>query len=263
MTSKEAIEKIKHLLFGSEKFSSIKTKDGVEMKVEGDVELGKKLYVVTPEGELPAPEDTFEFEDGMKLIIGEDGEITKIDYIEPIEVEEEVMEENEDEKEEEVMEEEVEVEEEVKMVTAELIDGTIVETDSEELKIGDKIQVKTEEGLTDAPDAIHETVDGKLIETVDSVIVKIEEKEVVEEELSEEVDFNEMLEVFTAGFNHLNTELELMREKYDTLQENFQKFSAEPAGERVRTHREEYIEMLNKNKFSRIEQLKALKSKNK
>lgn len=261
MTSKEAIEKIKHLLFGStETFSSMKTKDGVEMKVDGDVELGKKMYVVTPEGELPAPEDTFEFEDGMKLLIGEDGEIKRIDYIETeVEVEEEVME--EEDKEEKM--EEHDDEEETKMVTAELIDGTIVESEGEELKIGDKIQVKTEEGMVDAPDAVHETVDGKLIETVDSVVVKIEDKEVVEEELSEEVDFNEMLEVFTAGFNHLNTELNLMREKYDTLTENFKKFSAEPAGERVRSQREDYINALNQTKAQRLEAFKAMKSKNK
>lgn len=252
MTSQEAILKIKNLLFGSQSFSALKTKDGVEMKTEGDVELGKKMYVVTPEGELPAPEGEFEYEDGMVLVIGEDGEISRITYPE-VEVEEE------EKVEEEVMEEEVKEEEEVKMVSAELIDGTIVESEGEELKIGDKLQVRTEEGLVDAPDAVHETVDGKLIETVDSVVVKIEEK--VVEEVKEEVDFNEMLEVFTAGFEHLNNELSLMKEKYNTLQENFHKFKAEPAGKRVMTHREEYINALNEQRFSKIEALKALKLK--
>ena len=258
MTSQEAILKIKNLLFGSQSFSALKTKDGVEMKVEGDVEVGGKVYVVTPEGELPAPEGEFEFEDGMVLLIGEDGEVSRITYPE-VEVEEE------EKVDEEIMEEEVKVEdeEEVKMVSAELIDGTIVESEGEELKVGDKLQVRTEEGLIDAPDAVHETVDGKLIETLDSVVVKIEEKEVVEEELSEEVDFNEMLEVFTAGFNHLNNELNLMKEKYDTLQENFQKFSAEPAGKRVFSHRDEFINALNTQRNSKMEALKALKSKKK
>lgn len=261
MTSNEAILKIRNLLFGSDKFSALKTKDGVEMKVEGDVEMGKKLYVVTPEGELPAPEDTFEFEDGMKLMIGEDGEIVKIDYIDVEEMEDHDDEEKmEDQEEEDMMEEK---DEEVKMVEAELIDGTIVETETDELKVGDKLQVRTEEGLVDAPDAVHETTDGKLIETVDSVVVKIEDKEVLEEVEEEEVNFNEMLEVFTAGFNHLNTELELMREKYDNLQENFSKFSAEPAGERVRNHREEYMDALKSQKFQRLEQLKAMKTKKK
>ena len=54
-----------------------------------------------------------------------------------------------------------------------------------------------------------------------------------------------------------------MKEKYDTLQENFQKFSAEPAGKRVFSHRDEFINALNTQRNSKMEALKALKSKKK
>ncbi len=263
MTSKEAIEKIKHLLFGSETFGMLKTKDGVEMKVEGDVELEKTIYIVTPDGEMPAADGDYEMEDEMVIKVKE-GMIDRIDYKK---VEEEVMEEHDDEEsmkdDEEKLEDVVEekIDEEVKMVTAELIDGTIVESDTEELKEGDALFVVTEEGRVEVPDAVHETSDGKLVTTLDGIVVKIEEK--VEVEVEEELNFSELLETFTQGFNHLTNELNVLRENYDTLQENFNKFSAEPAGERLYNNRSEFIKARKEQQFSKLEALAALKNKNK
>jgi len=96
-----------------------------------------------------------------------------------------------------------EKEEEVKMVSAELIDGTLVESDEDELKVGDAfILCLTAEGRVMAPDAEHETTDGKLVTTVDGIITEIKEKEiVVEEEMNEEVFvLTKFLKYFTASF---------------------------------------------------------------
>lgn len=261
MTSKEAIERIKHLLFGAQSFGMLKTKDGVELKVEGDVELSKAVYIITPDGELPAADADYEMEDGMLLKVKE-GMIDNITYPK-VEDETEVKVEVEAE---DAMVDEVKVDEEVKMVSAELIDGTIVENDAEELQVGDALFVVTEEGRQPAPDSVHETTEGKLITTEGGLIVKIEDKPAeeikVDETVTEELNFDELLEVFTVGFNHLRGELDVLKESYDNLQANFNKFSAEPAGEKLySTHKQEYVNEKRAQEFSKLEALKALKQK--
>ena len=251
MNSKEAIEKIKKLLFGeAATFGYLKTKEGVEMQVEGDVELEKEIYIITPDGNIPAEEGEYEMEDGMKVKVKE-GLIDTIDYAGGKDKEEE-------------METEVEVtEEETTMVSAELIDGTIVETDTEELKVGDALFVVTEEGRTEAPDGDHETSEGDIISVVDGVITEIKAKveEEVEVELSTETELDELLEVFTAGFNHLNSELNAIREEYDKLRENFNKFSAEPAGERQYFNTQDYVKELKTKKLDKLQALRQLRNK--
>ena len=248
MTSSEALLKIRHLLFGKNQFASLKTLDGVELTIEGDVELEKEIYIITPDGEIPAPEGEFQLEDGLKLRI-KDGKVEKIDYTEQeVKDEEEVME-----------EEEVKVEEEkVEMVSAELIDGTIVETEGD-LVEGAELYVVTEEGKTIAPDGSHETVEGKIVVVEDGKIKEVKDKEevVVEEEIS----FDEMLEVFTEGFNHLTNELNTIKERYDELRVEFSKFSAEPAAERQYING--YVAEQKQMKFSKLEQLAQLKNKRK
>ncbi len=253
MNSKDAIERIKKLLFGQESFGTHKTKEGVEMTVEGDVELGKEIYIITPDGNIPAAEGDYEMEDGMKVKVVE-GLIDAIDYEAGYEDKEEEME----------TEIEVTEEEETTMVSAELIDGTLVETDTEELKVGDALFVVTEEGRIEAPDGDHETTDSKIVTVVDGVVTAIEDKveEVVEELTTEETEsFDELLEVFTAGFNHLSSELNVMREEYDKLREDFSKFSAEPAGERLYFNTQDYAKELKTKKHSKLDALRALKNK--
>lgn len=260
MNSKEAIEKIRRILFGSHSFNLLKTVEGAELKVDGDIELEKEIYIITPDGELPVMDGEYEIEDGMKLSVKE-GKVSKIDYSTEESVEEVSLE-------DEVEVKEVEkTTEEVKMVTAELIDGTIVENDEEELKVGDTLYVKTEEGRVLAPSADHVTTEGKTIVVVDGVITEIRDEEKVETETevevtAEELSFDEILETFTAGFNHLNQQLNELKENYDTLQANFSKFSAEPAGERVFNHKD-YVETKTKERFSKLETLAALKNKKK
>ena len=156
------------------------------------------------------------------------------------------------------------MEEEVKeesYAEAELIDGTIVETEGEELKVGDSLFISTEDGKTAAPDGDHETADGRVISVLDGVITDIQVKEVSEDE-GEEVSFDEILEVFTEAFNKLNNELEVMKEEYGKLNEKFNKFSAEPAGERLYV-RQEYRETVKSKKMDKLTALAQLRNKNK
>lgn len=108
MDSKEAITKIKVLL-GLEpdtvelQFAAATLVDGTTVRVEGELEAGKPLFVVGEEGEIPAPAGQHETTTGMLVTVDDNGMITDVTAIE-VEAEEE-------EKTEEVqMEEEVVVE---------------------------------------------------------------------------------------------------------------------------------------------------------
>jgi len=247
MNSKEAIDKIRNLLFGAQKFGYLKTIDGVELQIEGDVELTKEIYVITPDGNIPAEEGEYQIEDGMVVKV-KDGLVESIEYA----PEEEITTETTTETKEELEKHE----DEIKMVSAELIDGTIVETDSEELKVGDTLFIITEEGRNEAPTGDHETTDGKIVSVEDGVITDIKEKEIVDEVMTESLE--ELLEVFTAGFNHLSNELGTIKSEYDKLKDDFKKFSSEPAGER-QYFQQEYVSNLKNTRINKLESLRMLK----
>ena len=108
MDSKEAITKIKVLL-GLEpdtvelQFAEATLVDGTTVRVEGELEAGKPLFVVGEEGEIPAPAGQHETTTGMLVTVDDNGMITEVTAIE-VEAEEE------EETEEVQMEEEVVVE---------------------------------------------------------------------------------------------------------------------------------------------------------
>ena len=67
--------------------------DGTKVKTEGEFEVGKQLFVVTEEGDIPAPEGLHETTEG--IIVGVDAEGIIISIEEPAE-EEVVVEEKEE-----------------------------------------------------------------------------------------------------------------------------------------------------------------------
>jgi hypothetical protein len=78
MTSKEAIKKIMTILnFSEHKFFEAKTEQGVAMKMEDELEVGKVLYVVTDEGMIPAPAGIHKMEDGTEIEVDEMGSVSK------------------------------------------------------------------------------------------------------------------------------------------------------------------------------------------
>lgn len=108
-------------------------------------------------------------------------------------------------------------EEEVKMETATLVDGTIIEWEGE-LAVGTPIFVQTGEGLIPAPDATHEVEGGMLVTTEGGIVTEIiepsaEVEDSVEEEMSE-VEFATL-----ESFNSLVSRFEEAVERLHVLEE--------------------------------------------
>lgn len=84
MNKQEIINKIREI-FGSvkEQFEIVKSTEGVEFRIDG-LEMEKEIYIITPEGELPAPEGSIELEDGTKLRV-QDGKIKSLEIKEEVE----------------------------------------------------------------------------------------------------------------------------------------------------------------------------------
>jgi hypothetical protein len=120
MTANDAIQKIRVLLGVEETvevaMAAATLVDGTQVEVEGDFEVGKPLFVVTAEGNIPAPAGVHQTTDNLLVTVDEAGAISQIEEVamEEEKPEEAMEEENkeevalEEEKDEEEMEEEVE-----------------------------------------------------------------------------------------------------------------------------------------------------------
>lgn len=225
MTSKEAIKKIMTILnFNEHKFFEAKTEQGVAMKMEDELEVGKVLYVVTDEGMIPAPAGKHTMEDGTEIETDEMGSVSKIkmgDY---------TYGETEDEKLEEKKDEEIK---EDSMVEAKSGD---LKLESPTFDVGEAIDVVNEDGSkVPAPDGEHQ------VELKDSegnevkIRVMVKDGKIVERENVEEVseEFSVLVEAFTTTIKKLETKLDDMARKNEVLEAKFKKFSSEPAGSRV------------------------------
>ena len=125
-----------------------------------------------------------------------------------------------------------EAKEEVKMETATLVDGTIIEWEGE-LAVGTAIFVQTGEGLIPAPDAVHEVEGGLLVTTEGGVVTEIVEptEEVeVEAEVAAEFasleSFNELANKFVealARVEALEQKLEDREAAFNSMKEAFGK----------------------------------------
>lgn len=308
MNRTEILSKIKEI-FGmvEQKFDIYKSEDGVEFRVDS-LEMEKEIYIITPEGELPAPDGEILFEDGTKLKAF-DGKIAKIEIEEKVEEDfdkaeledgTEVLTKEDgdfkvgqtlyaiDEEGNEVVFKEgehttksgvvivtdfegvitgvrypdqkgegsLEASSEEKMATATLIDGTIVETEGD-LVEGADLYVKTEEGQQPAPDAVHETEDGLLVETKDGKIVSIKEKE----EAKEEVKVEELLETFAQALEHLNNEITSLKSTNEELSNKFSTFASEPAADKIYDRKGAYVKEVMSIKIDKLERLAQLRKK--
>lgn len=259
MTSKEAVSRIKVLLgLDTEySFNSYKVAEGGEFKVEGDLEIGKPIYVITDDGEIPAPDGNFKLEDNTEVKVV-DGLVKEVKASEE-EVEEEVIEVEaaEEDKKEEV--------EESEFIEVALIDGTIVGNDEAELAEGQQLFIVTDEGRTVAPDGEHETEDGKIVVVEEGVIIEIKEKEVVEGEeetevVEEEMNIDEVVETFTKAIEVLKEEIENLKNTNKTLSTEFNAFRALPAGEKVMNNKT-VRENMGVAKINKLQALSNLRNK--
>jgi len=100
MTAKEAISKISVMLGVAQEGETAETQiefakatlvDGTEVYCENDFAEGEQLFVVTEEGNIPAPEGSHETEDGRIISVDAEGKIVKVE--EKVEAEDEIEEE--------------------------------------------------------------------------------------------------------------------------------------------------------------------------
>jgi len=250
MTTKEAIEKIQSILrFGKENFSAYKTKDGVELR-SNEMMVGEEIYIITPEGELPAPDGLYEIENGMAVKV-------KAGKIEEMEMEPGM----EEDKVEDKVEEEVEVE----MSEAELVDGTKVTNDlPDALAVGQKLFVITEAGeKVNAPEGEHTLKSGEVV-VVDGegFITGISKPDEAPEGslAGEEMNLAETIEMFSSALEKLMNKIDSLESNQKDLTQKFSKFSSEPAGEKI-YDRKGYLDSLKNEKFSKLERLAALRNK--
>jgi hypothetical protein len=251
MTSKEAIKKIMTILnFSEHKFFEAKTEQGVAMKMEDELEVGKVLYVVTDEGMIPAPAGIHKMEDGTEIEVDEMGSVSKI------KMGDQSYGETEDAKMEDKKEKE------------DIKDDAMVEAKSGDLKlesptfdVGETIDVVSEDGSkTPAPDGEHQ------VELKDSegnevkIRVMVKDGKIVERENVEEVaeEFSVLVEAFATTIKKLETKLDEIVRKNEILEAKFKKFSNEPAGSKV-TNKQINQETFSASAPSKLEGMRRLR----
>jgi hypothetical protein len=181
MTSKEAIKRIMNVLsFTSQKFYESKTEQGVAMKMEDELEVGKILYVVTDEGMIPAPSGQHIMEDGTEIEVDEMGSVSKIkmgDYT--YETEDEKSEEKK-EKEgiiDEEMAESKEMEIQMEDGDIKLKDGGVLRLASDSMESGVLVKKVSYDGTLSAiSDGTYETSGGKMLNIVGGQIQGVQSK---------------------------------------------------------------------------------------
>ena len=164
MNATEAINRIAELLnlkFKSEKFFVTKLIDGmteVTNNHEGEFTIGDDLFVVEDSILKPAPAGTHETREGLKLTVGEDSKIVKIEEVE-VEGDSSVDE----------AERQIEVDTET-LSSATLADGSKIETDEEgDFQVGQQLYVITEAGdRVKYQEAGEHTTSSGIVLTVDS-----------------------------------------------------------------------------------------------
>ena len=225
MNYQEAIKKINKLL-GLYKFNSYKLADGTgELISESELAVGEPIYIITDNGQLPAPAGEFELDDTTKIKV-KDGLVQEIKY-----------------------------DMEKKQFTeATLKDGTVVKSPT--FDIGEDISIVSPDGKeSPAPDGEHELAlkDSEGKDVVFRVIVKdgkITERENIEEADPEEMGMiNGMTPGLSSGNditdesfkNEIMAKVEAIMKKMEEIASNYEdmkskvsKFSKEPAGDPIK-----------------------------
>lgn len=168
MTSKQAIDKIMNVLgLTNRKFYEAKTDQGIVIKIEGELELGAMIYVVTQEGMIPAPNGSYIMEDGSEVEVT-DGKISKI-KVGDIETEMEPVEEEEE------MPQEFKVQ--LEFGDIKLKDGNVIRVGYDEAMVGVRVlKVGYDNTLSAVHDGDYETTDGKIISISGGSIIGIKDK---------------------------------------------------------------------------------------
>ena len=229
MNFEQAIKKINKLL-GLYKFNSYRVA-GTEQELisEGELAVGEPIYVITENGQLPAPDNTYELDDTTKIKV-EDGLVKELKYD---------------------MENQTE-----SFTEATLKDGTVVKSPT--FDVGEDVSVVGTDGTeTPAPDGEHElalkdsegnevtiriiTKDGKIVERM-NVEEKNPEELGKEEQMGMTPELSDTSDMIDGDFK--KTLMGVLAEIKDAIggivkdQEEMKakvaKFSKEPAGEPIK-----------------------------
>jgi len=211
----------------------IKLKDGTVIRIGGESpESGTLVKKVGYDGQLSAMADgTYETSDGQVMsIVG--GEIKGIQSKKAYEARGEGY--------------------ESVFTEAKTSDGVVLESPT--FDVGESIEVMDGDKKLPAPDGEHQIMlkdsDGNEVKI--RVIVK--DGKIVERENVEESDDDEMsgfVEAFSQAMKRIETKIDHLNGKYESLETKFKKFSSEPAGSRVTKNQ------INKSEFSSVSNTKV------
>lgn len=241
---KTAIQEIKKLMvqfgFLEEKpaLQSFKLEDKTILQAE-KLEVGKSINKISNEFEVVKLEDGSYKVEGFNVEVAE-GVITAVKEI---------------------------------FLEAKLVDGTVVKVEGEDLVEGAAVKVVTEQGEVPAPDGVHELEGGKKVQTVDGVIVKIEEPKaeievemedsMPEVEVEEESDDSELMDLLKKLMEKMYKKMGDMEEKMSTLENNFNKFKKEPAGKKISDGKTEFNSEPIVSENSKLDAILALRNNKK
>jgi hypothetical protein len=224
MTYQDAIKKINKLL-GLQKFNSYKIAEKEdEFITEGELAIDEPIYIITDNGQLPAPDGAFELDDTTKIKI-KDGKVQEIKYDMENKTEE--------------------------FVDAMLKDGTVVKSPT--FDVGEDVFVVTADGKeTPAPDGEHElklkdtegeedlikiiTKDGKITERENVELPETDEEMGMVPDLSEAndtIDDQEFKKVMMEKIDAMAKKMEEITKTQEEMKAKVAKFSKEPAGEPI------------------------------
>jgi hypothetical protein len=171
MNSKTAVERIMKVLgLTPERFYEGKTEQGLMVKMEGELELGQKVYVATEEGLIPAPPGIHSLEDGSKLEVDDDGMLVKIDMGDY----EKTMDETKEEKDLQIArkDEEMSID---KFADVKLKDDVTMRVGGDKPSVGLRVMMVDYDGtLTAMTDGDYETTNGEVISIIGGAISGIQ-----------------------------------------------------------------------------------------
>jgi hypothetical protein len=182
MTSKEAIKRIMNVLnFTNQKFYESKTEQGVAMKMEDELEVGKVLYVVTDEGMIPAPSGSHIMEDGTEIEVDEMGSVSKIKMGDYTYGETEDAKLEDKKKKEDIVDEDMAESQEMEIPMEDgdikLKDGSVLRMGSDSMESGVKVKKVGYDGTLSAiADGTYETSGGKMLNIVGGQIQGVQSK---------------------------------------------------------------------------------------
>jgi hypothetical protein len=172
MNSKTALERIMNVLgLTPQKFYEGKTEQGLMVKMEGELELGQKVYVATEEGLIPAPPGVHSLEDGTKLEVDDEGMLVKIDMGSGKTLDEAI-----EEKKDEISKKDEEMSVD-KFADVKLKDDVTMRVGGDEPSVGLRVKMVNYDGtLTAMTDGDYETESGDVISVIGGSIHGIQSK---------------------------------------------------------------------------------------